>query len=588
MTRPGKYNKRILWKWSGCMKRALLKILIFLLILGLLAGAAWYLILGNPQFTAGVLANWGSGAMEGQRYSSAIRWYRWANRLDPENQDISVRLADAYRADGNYTKAEFTLANAIAAGGSAEVYLKLCQVYVEQDKLLDAVTMLDQIADPSVKAQLDAQRPTAPTADLEPGYYSEYQDVTLFADSGTLYVNTQGEFPSVSGAYTGPISLDLGERDIWAVAVADNGLVSPLATFRYTVAGVVEPVELSDPALDACVRALLSRGSGSQLTTADLWGITELTVPEDAADLSDLGYFTGLTSLTIQNRPAADLSFLESCTDLEYLDLSGTTVDAAYLPLIGSLTNLKTLNLSRCSLSTLSGLETAAALTELDASVNSISDLSPLSGCTGLTKLDLHQNAVTGAAALRTVSGLTWLDLNSNALKDFSPISGCGSLQYLDVSNNSLSSLGGIGSLTALTYLDASDNSLANVSGIGSCTALVTLDLSNNVLDNMDEMVSLTLVQTMDLSYNDILTIPDFPDDAALAVFNGCHNFFEDVSGLAGLQSLNYVYLDYNNISDINVLSGCPRLIQVNVFRTNVTDISDLQDMDVIVSYNPT
>ena len=251
------------------MKRALLKILIFLLILGLLAGAAWYLILGNPQFTAGVLANWGSGAMEGQRYSSAIRWYRWANRLDPENQDISVRLADAYRADGNYTKAEFTLANAIAAGGSAEVYLKLCQVYVEQDKLLDAVTMLDQIADPSVKAQLDAQRPTAPTADLEPGYYSEYQDVTLSADSGTLYVNTQGEFPSVSGAYTGPISLDLGERDIWAVAVADNGLVSPLATFRYTVAGVVEPVELSDPALDACVRELLSRGSESQLTTAD-------------------------------------------------------------------------------------------------------------------------------------------------------------------------------------------------------------------------------------------------------------------------------------------------------------------------------
>ena len=73
-----------------------------------------------------------------------------------------------------------------------------------------------------------------------------------------------------------------------------------------------------------------------------------------------------------------------------------------------------------------------------------------------------------------------------------------------------------------------------------------------------------------------------------MVTFNGCHNFFEDVSGLAGLSSLNYVYLDYNNITDINVLSSCINLIQVGVFQTNVSDISALLDMDVIVSYNPT
>ena len=92
----------------------------------------------------------------------------------------------------------------------------------------------------------------------------------------------------------------------------------------------------------------------------------------------------------------------------------------------------------------------------------------------------------------------------------------------------------------------------------------------------------------MNVSYNDILTIPEFPADAALVIFNGCHNYFEDVSGLAGLSTLNYVYLDYNNISDINVLSSCINLIQVGVFQTNVSDASALLDMNVIVSYNPT
>ena len=110
----------------------------------------------------------------------------------------------------------------------------------------------------------------------------------------------------------------------------------------------------------------------------------------------------------------------------------------------------------------------------------------------------------------------------------------------------------------------------------------------NNALTSMDDLATLTHVTEIDVSYNDILTIPDFPEDAALVTFNGCHNYFEDVSGLAGLNTLNYVYLDYNNITDINVLSTCINLIQVGVFQTNVSDASALLDMNVIVSYNPT
>lgn len=569
------------------MKRALIKLTVFLVVLGLLGGTAWYFLVHNPARTAGYLVTLGENAAGGEDYDTAIGWYRLANRLQPQDQDIALCLADAYRAMGNYTKAEYTLSHAIAAGGTAEVYLKLCQVYVEQDKLLDAVTMLDQIADPTIKAQLDAQRPAAPTADLEPGFYSQYMTVHVTAASGSLYVSTNHDYPSTKASYTTAMELPLGETSVKALAVADNGLVSPLAVFGYTISGVVEEVQLQDDVLEAHVQELLHRDPGSTLTTADLWSITELTVPDDASNLSDLSYFTGLKRLTILDKDGVDLSFLASTTALEYLDLTGSSFDAAHLPVIGGLHNLKTLNLSDCGLSTLAGLEGLTALTTLDLSNNIVSDLSPLANAAGLTTLNLSGNAVV-RFPLEGLAELSWLDLSNNALTDFSSIAACIGLQYLDVSNNSLTALTGLGQLTALTTLDASSNALTDTTGIGSCVSLTTLNLSNNKLTTMDELAGLTGVVNMDVSYNDILTIPDFPDDAALVKFNGCHNYFEDVSGLAGIQGLNYVYLDYNNITDINVLASCPLLIQVNVFRTNVTDVSALQEMSVIVSYNPT
>ena len=569
------------------MKRALKWILSLFLVLVLLLGAAWFFLRYQPEITTGWLTSWADHALESGRYSSAIRYYTWAYRLSDRDPALAVTLADAYKASGNYTKAEYTLANAIAAGGQLPVYEALCQTYVEQDKLLDAVSMLDQVADPAIKAQLDAQRPAVPTSSVEPGFYSQYMNVTL-SGQGSLYVSIGDGFPSTASPYQDPIPLELGETSIRAVAVGENGLVSPLAIFGYTISGVVEPVELTDPALDACVREILGRGADSPLTTADLWGVETLTVPSEASNLEDLQHFTGLTTLVIQGQASLNLSFLSQMTELTTLDLSGSTVSAQDLPLIGGLGKLTSLNLSGCSLSTLSGLESLTTLTSLDLSNNSVSDLSPLAGCKGLTTLNLQRNAIASFAPLANLADLTNLDLSYNALADFTPVATCVALQSLNVSNNVQPNLSGIGSLIALAELDASYNQLTEVTGLGSCTTLKKLSLANNALTAMDELATLVHVTDMNVSYNDILTIPDFPADADLVIFNGCHNYFEDVSGLAGLNTLNYVYLDYNNISDINVLSSCINLIQVGVFQTNVSDASALLDMNVIVSYNPT
>ncbi len=571
------------------MKKALKLIISLILIAALLGGAAWYFLLYNPALTTDLLLDWGAGAQSRGHTNTAIRYYRWAYQLSGQDPELAIQLAKAYQQADNYTKAEYTLANAIAAGGSLDVYLTLCQIYVEQDKLLDAVTMLDQIADPSIKSQLDAMRPAAPTANLTPGFYNQYMEVSLTSGGGDLYVSTEGEYPSTrTDSYSESISLGLGETTICALSVSEQGLVSPLSVFGYTISGVVEDVTLSDSVLDAYVRELLSRGAGSALTTADLWGITELTVPAEVAELTDLSYFTGLTSLVIQDRPDLSLSFLSGMTQLQTLDLSGCTLQSDELELIGALPQLQVLDISGCGLSTIAGLRGSATLLEADLSDNSISDIAPLAGNSGLKTLNLQRNAVTDLMPLSGFTELSWLDASYNSVQSISPLGTCVNLSYLNLTNNNLTALSSIDHLTGLAELDASYNALTDISGLESCADLGKLNLSNNSLESMDSLASLTKLTDLDISYNDIQTIPDFPEDSALVTFNGCHNFFEDVSGLAGLQSLNYVYLDYNNIFDINCLSTCTNLIQVNVFKTNVTDVSKLLDMSVIVSYNPT
>lgn len=569
------------------MKQLLRFLIVILVLAGLVLGCAWYFLDYNLDWTVQFLTTQGKNASADGKLDSAIRYYTWAEKLRPQDQALDIALANVYKAKGNYTKAEYTLANAISEGGSVDVYIALCQIYVEQDKLLDAVTMLDQIADPNVKAQLDAARPAAPSADLEPGFYTQYMDLVLQADSGTIYASGTREYPTMKHPYDGPIPLGLGETRVTALAVNGSGLVSPLSVFGYTISGVVEEVQLNDAALDAYVRDLLSRSSGSTLNTADLWSITEMVIPAEVQDLSQMSYFTGLTALTLTEH-SADLSFLSSMTGLTKLNLSGCTFETEQLSLVGNLSQLTELNLSGCQLSTIQGLEPLTTLTFLDLSQNSLKDLSPISGNTGMDTLLLQGNAVSNISFLTGMHSLRVLNLSGNSLKDSGPVSACTALEELDVSVNNLSSLKGVDKLSGLVKLNASRNKLTTVEGLGSCVNLVELVLSDNTLEEIDSLVTLVNLETLDVSYNDIVTVPEFPDDAALSLFDGSHNFIEDVSGLAGMVHLNFVFLDYNNLSDINVLASCPNLVQINVFRTNVDDISKLDGKDIIISYNPT
>lgn len=569
------------------MKKTMKWILPILLVVLLIVSAGWYMFEYDPGTVQDFLTAQARNCAKMGNFDAAAWFYHQSYKLSGEDQDVAIELADIYKSVGNYTKAENTLSSAIADGASADLYAALCATYVEQDKLLDAVNMLDSISDAAIKAELDQLRPAAPSADYEPGLYNEYISLSFTTDRGSIYVTTDGTYPSIlTDAYTEPVQLPAGETRLFAVAV-ENGLVSSLTDLSYTVGGVVEEVTLTDPAIDNAVRSALLFGADTPLYSDDLWTITEFELPEEAVTLDDLKHLTHLKKLTITGRQIDNLDFLSGMTVLEELNVSDCTIPAD-LGLIGALPSLKVLDLSGCGISTISTLSLATSLTKLDVSNNAIGDISVLVNMPLLSVVDLSHNAVTDLSVMTTLPQLTELNVSYNSISSVGPVGVCTLLKKLDITNNSVTDISALSALTSLTHFYAGYNQLTDVNVLTGCVGMLELNVSNNALTDVTALSSLVNMTHFDFSYNDVTVLPSWPQDAALYSINGEHNFMEDISSLGGMAKLAYVYMDYNNLTDISFLIDCPSLVQVNVYGTDVTDVYDLIDAGVIVNYDPT
>ena len=571
------------------MKKALRIIVPILLGLLIIASLVWYLFVYDRGFTRDMLLHQARYHSTSGNPKIGSWFYDLAYEYSGQDENVAIELANQYKAEGNYTKAEYTLTHSIADGGTLDLYIALCKTYVEQDKLLDAVQMLDRVSNSEIKAQLDALRPKAPVADYEPGFYSQYISVSLSADGGTLYASTDGQYPSThDDPYSQPLELPGGETTIYSLCVADNGLVSPLSVYDYTIAGVIEPVTFVDLSIELALKEILNADVDQIIYTSDLWSITEFTVPADAESFDDLENLTYLESLTIHDASFDSLRFLPALTHLTSLDLSGCRFGAEELSVIGGLPALKTLKLANCSLSTISGLELAQNLEYLDLSNNTIRNLEPLSSLLQLQEINLTHNALTGLTALGTLSKLEKLDVSYNALESIAPIATCLNLRWLDVSENDLSNLGAIDNLTKLTYLAANHNSLTELEHVAALTALTELYVSRNLITDIGALSTLTALEIFDFSYNEVEKLPNWPDGSKLRSINGSYNKIKSIASLKNMMELTYVYMDYNEITSVAELASCYKLVMVNVYGSKVKGVEKLTEQGVIVNYDPT
>ena len=570
------------------MKSSLKRILPILLAILVLCSMLWYLFVYDRDFTRDLLLQQARLCEKNGHHSMATWFYRQAYARSDSNQHVAIELAEQYKAAGNYTQAEATLSGAIADNPSAELYIALSKAYVEQNKLLDAVNMLENITNPAIKAELEALRPPIPETSYVPGYYNQYISIDVTAVFGTLYVSTDREYPSITeDRYSDPVTLVAGENTLYALAVSENGLVSRLAIFGYTVGGVVENVTLSDRSIDLCVRNILGLDANAPLLTSDLWTITELTVPAEAQDISDLRYLIGLQKLTMDHCTFEDLTAISGLTALTELTIRNCYLAPEDVAIVGRLPLLTKLTLSGCSLSTVENLSDSRSLTYLDLSNNTIRDIAPLSFMSALQFLDLSHNAVTNLNAISSLQKLSELNLSGNSLSSLVPLQSCTSLTWLDVSHNSILSLSGVAGLDSLKCLYAGYNQLTDIAILAGNTTLEELDVSSNSLTGIAAAATMPQLLGLNFSHNAVTSLPDFSKDCTLVVIDGSYNQLGTLVPLGGLPMLNKVILDYNNIYWVDPLVKCQNLIQLDIFGNPVSDVSKLTDMGIIVNYSP-
>ena len=571
------------------MKRTIKRFLPILLSLVIICSIIWYLFVYDRGFMQDVLLT-GARFFERQGSHSVATWlYNQAYLHSGNDDSVIIELAERFKKIGNYTQAEVVLTSAIAEGGSADLYIALSKTYVEQNKLLDAANMLENITNPDLKSQLDARRPAAPVATPAPGFYSQYINVSIESEHSTdLFIATDGDFPSVKNAYTDSITLVGGENKIYAIAVDENGLVSQPSYFGYTVGGVIEEVTISDPVLDSLYRELLGVGMETQLFTNDLWSITSLNVPEGVKDFSDLGRLAYLETLVIDGLSIDNLQMLAPLSQLKSLTIRGCPLSATDLSVIGALPNLENLTLQDCSLSNISGLSGAARLVTLDLSKNAIRDLGGLSFMENLTTLNLSSNALTNLSALSALEKISVLDVSYNSLTSIAPLATCKSLSVVIATNNQLSEIPAFNDTTVLKTLDLSNNNLTSVDNLSKYTSLSVLGLSYNQITDVSALAGLNQLTSVDFSHNEISAIPAWNKSCQLVELNGSYNKITSVAPLRGLACLNNVYLDYNKLTNINPLAECRMLVRVSIYGNSVKDVSKLTDISVFVNYDPT
>lgn len=571
------------------MKKAAKFLMPLILGILILASIVWYLFIYDRAFTRDTLLNQARYQDLNGNPRLSSWFYDAAYNFSGHDENVAIELANQYKHDGNYTKAELTLTEAIQNEPTAELYTALSRAYVEQDKLLDAVALLESVTDPEMKAQLDVLRPIAPVPDSPAGYYSEYIHVTLNSKAKYIFYSMDGTYPSTRGLlHDRGFTLPSGQTTVTAIAVGEDGLVSPVAVLDYTVTGVIEEVTFADAAVEAAIRERILMPGNQQILSNQLWEITEFTVPAGAATLADLSLLPNLVKLEATGLQIDSLAFLPKLLKLNTLNLSGSTFPAEEMTYLTSLPELTQLSLADCSLSTIESLENAASLTTLDLSSNTIRNLDVLKTMPGLKELNLQHNAVNSLEVCSSLNNLEILNIAFNAVSTLEPLAGCPSLTQLVADHNSLSNLNGLQDLSRLELISVDYNSISDVSRLAKNKALKNVSIASNGITDIASLGELDNLEILDFSGNQVASLPDWSADSPLQTIDGSYNVLTSIDSLSKLQSLTHVYMDYNLITDIEKLEDCYCLVQINVFGNAIADVSKLRERDIIVNYDPT
>ena len=277
------------------------------------------------------------------------------------------------------------------------------------------------------------------------------------------------------------------------------------------------------------------------------------------ADVTVIGQLTDLEKLTLTRNEIIDITPLENLVNLMSLYLDGNRNDSETLSDISALASLENLR-------------------ELNISSNAISDITPLAGLVKLRELYLYQNNISDVSALENLVELTSLSFGYNDVSDVSPLAELMKLENLWLSGNPVENAHVLYPLTQqdppvgididvpAPVVEVPDAALAAL-------LRTTLELAADADITTADMEKLS---TLDASSQGITDLTGLEYAVNLESLFLDSNSIVDISPLASLTTLRYLSLEDNDISDVSPLSGLVNLVNLRINENNVSDLTPL------------
>lgn len=297
-----------------------------------------------------------------------------------------------------------------------------------------------------------------------------------------VVVVTPGNVPSITYTLTARLS-----QQPESPASASIVLTVPLWVCTEPEA----PITISDPALEARIRAMPSMPATTPLTCGDAQNLLVLNASrysgsglESISSLAGIQHFTNLTDLLLADNDIVDLSPVAGLTGLVRLDFDlNHVIDLTPVTGLTALEHLAFWD---------NGPQHYADFEDPSSCRDGVADLTPLTGLVNLRELYMSCNNISSIEPLAGISGLTRLYMISNLVEDLSPISDKAQIQVLRASDNPLEggqvNLSGLTSLAwaSLEYTSLRDSDLAT---LGALSHLFTLELEGNFLSDFSPVI---------------------------------------------------------------------------------------------------
>ena len=255
------------------------------------------------------------------------------------------------------------------------------------------------------------------------------------------------------------------------------------------------PIDFPSTALRVKIAEALEKKRKASITPVDMLALTQLDTPNaNIQNLTGLEHAHNLRKLNLRAEYIEGKGSVNSNTISDFSPIAG-------------LTNLTSLDLSRCSVSDVSFLTGLTQLTFLHLGNNDITDITPLEGLTQLRHLDLSSTSISDVSPLAGLTQLTGLYLYSTSITDISALSSLTQLTGLGISSTSISDISALSELTQLRYLYLGWNGISDISPLAGLTQLTQLQLSGNGISDVSALAALTQMEVLYLQDNEILDV---------------------------------------------------------------------------------